>query len=59
MIFKWESPKERLLRFMRINPKKKMEWLRQMQEFTLHVSDKRMKAIRTQLRRKKEESSDE
>ncbi len=53
MIYKWESPKERLLRFMRISPKKKMEWLREMQEFTLKASDKRMRAIRLQLRKDK------
>lgn len=33
MIFKWESQEERLRRFMRISPKKKMEWLCQMHEF--------------------------
>jgi hypothetical protein len=51
MIYQWESLRERLLRFMRISPKKKMEWLREMQEFTLQASDKRTKAIRLQLRR--------
>lgn len=51
MIYQWESLRERLLRFMRISPKKKMEWLREMQEFTLQASDKRTRAIRLQLRR--------
>ncbi len=33
MIFKWETDEERVLRFMRISPRKKMEWLCQMHEF--------------------------
>jgi hypothetical protein len=58
MIYQWESLRERLLRFMRISPKKKMEWLREMQEFTLQASDKRTKAIRLQLRRNRTRHSD-
>ena len=41
MIYKWESDEERLKRFMKIPLKKKMEWLRQMQEFTLKYTTKR------------------
>lgn len=33
MICKWESREERLLRFMRISPKKKLEWLLEINEF--------------------------
>jgi len=33
MIFKWESQEERLLRFMGIAPKKKLEWLCKMHDF--------------------------
>ena len=50
MIFKWESEEERLLRYMRMPPKKKLEWLRQMQVFTAKFSSKRTAKIRRKLR---------
>jgi hypothetical protein len=50
MIFKWETKEERLLRFMKIPPKKKLEWLYQMNEFMLKFSSKRTKSIRKKLR---------
>lgn len=50
MIFEWESEEERLLRFMRIHPKKKLEWLRQMNEFLCKVSTKRQRDIYQRLR---------
>jgi len=50
MSFKWESEKERLARFINIPPKKKLEWLRQMNEFILKYSSKRSKLIRWKLR---------
>ena len=43
MIFKWESEEARLLRFMKIPPKKKLEWLQQMHEFTLKFLSKERK----------------
>ena len=43
MIFKWESEEDRLLKFMRIPPKKKLEWLRQMNELLCRVSTKRQR----------------
>lgn len=51
MIFKWETEKERLLRLMRIPPQKKLEWLRQMNEFILKCSSKQTKLMRWKLRR--------
>jgi len=51
MIFKWETEKERLSRFMKIPPKKKLEWLRQMHEFIIKSSSKRDKLIRWKLRK--------
>jgi hypothetical protein len=51
MIFKWESEEERLTRFMKIPPKKKLEWLRQMNEFMLKYSSKHSKLIRWKLRK--------
>ena len=50
MIFKWETEEERLLRFMKISPKKKLEWLRQMHELIVKSSSKRDKLIRWKLR---------
>ena len=50
MIFEWETKEERISRFMRIPPKKKLEALRQMQEFTLRFSSKRVLKLRQKLR---------
>ena len=50
MIFEWESEEERLLRFMKIPPKKKLEWLREINEFIAKCSSKRSKLIRRKLR---------
>ena len=50
VIFEWETEEERLLRFMKIPPKKKLEWLRQMHEFMVKCSSKRTRAIRWKLR---------
>jgi len=50
MIFTWETHDQRLRRFMKISPLKKLEWLRQMQEFTLKTSTKRLNMIRRKLR---------
>ncbi|MBL7073200.1 MAG: hypothetical protein ISS33_05415 [Candidatus Omnitrophica bacterium] len=50
MIFKWETEEERLRRFMKIPPKKKLEWLSKMHEIVLKSSSKRDKAIRRKLR---------
>jgi hypothetical protein len=50
MIFEWESEEERLLRFMKIPPKKKLEWLHEMHEFMVKCSSKRIKSIRWKLR---------
>ncbi len=51
MIFKWQTSKERLLKFMKISPKKKMEWLRQMNELIVKSSSKRDRLIRWKLRK--------
>ena len=50
MNFDWESEEERLLRYMKISPKKKLEWLRQMNEFMAKFSSKKTRAIRQKLR---------
>jgi len=50
MIFKWETEEERLSRFMKIPPKKKLEWLSKMHKIVLKSSSKRDKTIRRKLR---------
>lgn len=50
MTFKWESDEERLLRLMKIPPKKKLEWLRQIHLFIAKYSSKRNRSIRRKLR---------
>ena len=50
MISKWESQEERLLRFMSISPKKKLEWLRQMHDFLSKVWTKKQRSIYYRLR---------
>lgn len=52
MIFRWETEEERLSRFIKIPPKKKLEWLRQMNEFIDKFSSKNSRAIRQKLREK-------
>jgi len=51
MIFEWETEKERLLKFIKIPPKKKLEWLHQMNELIVKASSKRDKLIRWKLRK--------
>lgn len=51
MIFEWENEEARLLKFMKIPPRKKMEWLYQMNEFIGKVSSKRQTKIRLKLRK--------
>ncbi|MBU1122874.1 MAG: hypothetical protein ABIH71_07760 [Candidatus Omnitrophota bacterium] len=50
MIFKWETEEEKLKRFMKISPKKKMEWLHQMHQFIVKASTKEDRLIRWKLR---------
>ena len=51
MIFRWESEKEKLLRFIKMSPKKKLEWLREMNQFLYKYTPKQSKAIRQKLRK--------
>ncbi len=50
MIFKWETEEERLLRLMKIKPKKKLEWLRDINDFLFKYTPKRIKSIKQKLR---------
>lgn len=51
MNFKWETEEERLQKFMKISPKKKLEWLYQINEFTHQFSSKKVEKIRQRLRK--------
>jgi hypothetical protein len=53
MKFGWETEEERLKRFMKIPPKQKLEWLREMNEFSSKYLPKKTRAIYLQLRRMK------
>lgn len=50
MISKYESQKERLLRFMAIPPKKKLEWLAEMHELIRLAYTKKQRKIFYRLR---------
>ncbi|MDO8662647.1 MAG: hypothetical protein Q7K98_05450 [Candidatus Omnitrophota bacterium] len=50
MIFKWETEEEKLSRYMKIPPKKKLEWLYEMNRFLDKYTPKKYKAIRHKLR---------
>ena len=43
MKFGWESDRDRLLRFMKIPPKKKLEWLQQMHDYMVRFYSKEKK----------------
>lgn len=50
MIFKWPNNKERILEYMRIPPKKKMEWLYEMSRFMRKISiTKKREPAKTQI----------
>lgn len=51
MIFKWETEEERLLRFMKIPAKKKLEWLYEMNKFTHKFSSNQQEELRQKLRK--------
>ena len=50
MKFGWENDEDRLSRFMRIPPMRKMEWLQQMNEFTRKFMSKQRRTIWRKLR---------
>ena len=47
---KWTTDKERVAAHMKIPPQKKLEWLREMNEFNAKYFDKRQKRIHLALR---------
>lgn len=51
MIYKWESEKERLLKFTKLSPKKKLEWLHQFHKFIVKYSSRHSNLIRWKLRK--------
>ena len=50
MTDQWESRDEKLLRYMKIPPKKKMEWLKEMNESLDRLSTRRLRRIRQKIR---------
>jgi hypothetical protein len=54
MKFGWETEEEKLLRYMKIPPKQRLEWLQKMHEFTVKSSSKRMLKLRWKLRESKQ-----
>jgi hypothetical protein len=49
-MFEWETEEERLLRFMRIPPKKKLQWLYQMHKFFCQTLTKKKRDLYQKLR---------
>lgn len=52
MDMKWENQKDRLRYYMSIPPKKKLEWLRQVQKFLSSVSSENQKIFLRKLRKR-------
>lgn len=50
MISKWETQKERVLKFMAIAPKKKLEWLQEMHGFLCKALTNKQKRLYYKLR---------
>ena len=50
MNFGWESEEEKILRYMKISPKKKMEWLQKMHDFLLTTATPERRKIFWKLR---------
>lgn len=46
----WESEKDKLLKYMKISPRKKLEWLQKMHELTLAAATPERKNIYWKLR---------
>jgi len=45
MNFGWESDEEKILRYMKISPKKKLEWLQAMHDFLLVTATPKRRKI--------------
>mgnify|MGYP003395194247 CR=1 FL=1 len=50
MIFKWETEDERVIRFMKITARKKLEWLYEINVFLNKFSSEKIKKIRRKLK---------
>ena len=51
MKFRWETEEERLKRFMKIPARKKLEWLREMNEFSSRHLPKKTRSVYLKLKR--------
>jgi hypothetical protein len=50
MISKWETEKERIIKAMKISPKKKLEWLKDMHDFLCKTLTKEQRFLFYKLR---------
>ena len=50
MVYKWENVEERVLRHLRMSPLKKMEWLREMNEFKKKYAPKISRVVHRKLK---------
>jgi hypothetical protein len=50
MISKWETSEEKIRRTMKISPKKKLEWLKDMHDFLCKTLTKKQKRLFYKLR---------
>jgi hypothetical protein len=50
MKFGWKSEEEKILRYMKVPPKKKLEWLQKMHEFLLATATPKRRKIFWRLR---------
>ncbi|MCK5580204.1 MAG: hypothetical protein KAJ18_02915 [Candidatus Omnitrophica bacterium] len=49
-MFEWESEKDRLLKALKMSPRRKMEWLREMNEFSAKYMPSKSRKVRQKLR---------
>ena len=52
MNFGWETEKEKLLKYMKISPRQKLEWLEQVNVFINKCSTKSTKSIKQKLKKR-------
>jgi len=50
-VYEWETKKERVLKFMKIPPKHKLEWLQDMHDFVVQASSEEDLKLRWKLRK--------
>ncbi|MBI1871687.1 MAG: hypothetical protein HYS07_10940 [Chlamydiae bacterium] len=56
MNFEWKTQEEKLKRWMKISPRKKLEWLYEMHQFNLKYDSPFVKRIRKKLKELRNDS---